>query len=147
MTQDIRWKPYVWDAPRPTTPREIALLEQEWSAELPAEYKKLVSTNQGMTPTPCVFSAGKVRDVMSVLLTITSDPDKRAYAVRDSYGILQPHIPSRIYPFAMTPGSEHLCFDYRDSPDEPSIVLVTVEMDIYPVADNFNDFLAGLHDA
>lgn len=146
MTQGVRWKPYVWDVSHPTTPREIALLEQEWSVEFPEEYKKLVSTNQGMTPTPCVFACGKVKDVLGVLLTIITDPSKKPYAIRDSYRILQPHIPSRIYPFAMTPGSEHLCFDYRTSPDEPRIVLVTVEMDIYPVADGFDAFLASLHD-
>jgi hypothetical protein len=46
----------------------------------------------------------------------------------------------------MTPGSEHLCFDYRDSPVEPRIVLVTVGMDIHPTAGSFSEFLEKLHD-
>jgi hypothetical protein len=146
MTQEIRWKPYVWDTPRPATPYEASLLEQQWGVKLPEEYKRLISTNQGMTPHPCIFDAGKLKDVMSVLLTIITDPDKKAYAIRDSYSILKPHIPSGIYPFAMTPGSEHLCFDYRASPEEPKIVLVTVDMNVHPVADSFNEFMAKLHD-
>ena len=146
MTKRINWKPYIWDAPRPADPREIALLEQEWSVTLPSEYKELISTNQGMTPSPCIFNVGKVEDVISVLLTLITDPKHESYSIRDSYRILQQHIPDRILPFAMTPGSEHLCFDYRDSPVEPRIVLVTVEMHVHPVADNFSEFLAQLHE-
>lgn len=147
MTSTIRWKPYVWDTPRSATPHEISLLEQQWGVKLPDEYKKLISTSQGMTPHPCVFDAGKIKDVMSVLLTVTTDPLKKEYAISDSYSILKPHIPPGIYPFAMTPGSEHLCFDYRTSPDEPRIVLVSVEMNVHPVAESFNGFMASLHDA
>lgn len=146
MTTEIQWKPYIWDAPRPATPQEIALLEQEWGVTLPNEYKKLISINQGMTPSPCIFSYGKIEDVMSVLLTLITDPKHKAYAISDSYRLLKQHVPAGIYPFAMTPGSEHLCFDYRDAPDEPRIVLVTVEMYIHPVADSFPEFLAHLHD-
>ncbi|WNG50419.1 SMI1/KNR4 family protein [Archangium minus] len=147
MTSRIRWTPYVWDAPRPVTPHEILLLEQQWNVKLPEEYKKLISTSQGMTPRPCVFDIGKVKDVMSVLLTVITDPTKKEYAIRDSYSILKPHIPPGIYPFAMTPGSEHLCFDYRTSRDEPKVVLVSVEMNVHPVAESFNSFIASLHDA
>ncbi|HYO68585.1 MAG TPA: SMI1/KNR4 family protein [Archangium sp.] len=146
MTEGISWKPYIWDAPRPADPRAIALLEQEWGVTLPGEYKKLISTNQGMTPSPCLFNVGKVEDVMSVLLTLITDPNHESYSIRDSYRILKQHIPARIIPFAMTPGSEHLCFDYRDSPIEPRIVLVTVEMHVHPIADSFSEFLAQLHE-
>jgi hypothetical protein len=146
MTKGVSWKPYLWDAPRPADPREITHLEQEWSVTLPSEYKKLISTNQGMTPSPCIFNVGKAEDVMSVLLTLITDPKHESYSIRDSYRILKQHIPARILPFAMTPGSEHLCFDYRDSSVEPSIVLVTVEMHVHPVADSFSEFLAQLHE-
>ena len=61
MTQEIRWKPYVWDTPRPATPDEVSLLEQQWGVKLPEEYKRLISTNQGMTPHPCIFDAGSSR--------------------------------------------------------------------------------------
>ncbi len=44
------------------------------------------------------------------------------------------------------PGGEYLCFDYRGSPEQPGIVLVTVEMDIYPIANSFREFLDGLHE-
>ena len=146
MTRRMSWKPYIWDAPRPADPREIALLEQEWNVTLPSEYKKLISTHQGMTPSPCIFNVGKAEDVMSVLLTLITDPSRESYSIRDSYRILKQHIPAMILPFAMTPGSEHLCFDYRDSPVEPRIVLVTVEMHVHPIAYGFSEFLAQLHE-
>jgi hypothetical protein len=146
MTNKIQWKPYVWDEPRPAPPDELNLLEKQWNVKLPEEYKRLVLTKQGMTPSPCIFNAGKVEDAMSVLLTIITDPKHKSYTISDSYRILKPHIPDRIYPFAMTPGCGHLCFDYRSSAGQPKIVLVTEEMYVYPVADSFAAFMDNLHD-
>ncbi|HYO57894.1 SMI1/KNR4 family protein [Archangium sp.] len=146
MTAEVQWKPYVWDEPRPAPPDELDLLEKQWSVRLPEEYKKLVLTHQGMTPTPGIFNVGKIEDAMSVLLTIITDPKHKSYAISDSYSILKLHIPAKIYPFAMTPGCGHLCFDYRSSMDQPKIVLVTEEMYVYPVADSFTAFMNSLHD-
>ena len=146
MTRAISWKPYLWDAPRPAGTGEIELLEREWGVTLPGEYKKLISANQGMAPSPCIFNVGRVEDVMSVLLTLITEPKHESYSIRDSYRILKQHIPARILPFALTPGSEHLCFDYRDSSVEPRIVLVTAEMYVHPIANSFSEFLAQLHE-
>ncbi len=114
---------------------------------LPRAYKDLVSRYQGMIPTPNVFNVGSsYENVVCELLTVTRDEEKDGYYALEIYDVLKPHVPSGIYPFASTPGGEPLCFDYRDNPAEPAIVLVSVESDIYRVADSFNDFLAMLHD-
>lgn len=60
--------------------------------------------------------------------------------------MLKPHVPTGIFPFADTPGGQHICFDYRNTPAQPTIVLVTVEMDIYPIANSFSEFLEMMHD-
>jgi cell wall assembly regulator SMI1 len=144
----FQWIPYIWDEAHPATHQEIEQLQHRLGVTFPKAYKETVAQYQGMTPHPAVFNVGrKSSNVMSVLLTIVEDEKWPTYSVMHSYEVMKPHVPTGICPFGETPGGEHLCFDYRASPDEPSIVLVTVEMDIYPVADSFNAFLAGLHDA
>ncbi|AKJ01402.1 Hypothetical protein AA314_03028 [Archangium gephyra] len=39
-----------------------------------------------------------------------------------------------------------MCFDFRDAPDSPRVVLVTGERSILSVANSFQEFLEGLHD-
>ncbi|WP_157758698.1 SMI1/KNR4 family protein [Cystobacter fuscus] len=51
-----------------------------------------------------------------------------------------------IFPFARTPGGEDLCFDYRGSPEQPRVVLVSVEGSVHPVANSFQEFMDGLYD-
>jgi hypothetical protein len=60
--------------------------------------------------------------------------------------VLAPHVPPGIFPFGRTPGGEYLCFDFRNAPDTPRVVLVTGELSVLPVANSFQEFLEGLHD-
>ncbi|AKJ02781.1 Hypothetical protein AA314_04407 [Archangium gephyra] len=112
----------------------------------PKAYKEVATQYQGMTPHPAVFNVGRGTNVVNVLLTIIEDPQWRTYSVMRAYDAVKPHVPNGVYPFASTPGGEYLCFDYRGTPEQPKVTLVTVEMFIYPVADSFNDFMARLYD-
>ena len=142
----IRWKPYLRDESHPIDVSQIYPIEQSWGVRLPEVYKQLVSQYQGMAPEPCVFNVGEGEDVFNDLLTITPIEERESYSVMHVYEVLEPHLPTGLFPFGRTPGGEYLCFDYRDSPDEPRVVLVTVEMSILPVANNLQEFLDGLHD-
>jgi cell wall assembly regulator SMI1 len=143
----VRWEPYLDIEFQPVTAGDLAQLEQEWGVKLPEEYKSLVSAYQGMTPTPCVFNVGKSgTSVFNVLLTLKRHEGREGYSVKRIYEVLKPHIPEGIFPFAETPGGESICFDYRNGASEPKIVLVTVEMFIYPIVDSLTDLLNRLHD-
>ncbi|HEX5746339.1 MAG TPA: SMI1/KNR4 family protein [Archangium sp.] len=142
----LRWIPYLWDEAHPATSRELEQLEHRLGIAFPTAYKELAVQYQGMTPHPAVFNVGRGTNVVNVLLTIIEDTQWRTYSVMRAYEAVKPHVPRGIYPFASTPGGEYLCFDYRESSEQPKITLVTVEMFIYPVADSFNDFMARLHD-
>ncbi|MDY7226934.1 SMI1/KNR4 family protein [Hyalangium rubrum] len=145
--REIVWRPYVWGEPRAAKPHEIEALEREWGVTLPKEYKELVSEYQGMTPQPNVFSVGATSEsAINELLTVTRDEGREGYLALGVYQALKPHVPKGIYPFASTPGGESVCFDYREGSLPPRIVLVSVECDLYPLAESFSDFLAGLHD-
>ncbi len=146
VSMTIRWKPHLRDEPHPIDVSQIHPIEQSWGVRLPEVYKQLVSQYQGMAPEPCVFNVGEGEDVFNDLLTITPIEERESYSVMHVYGVLEPHLPTGLFPFGRTSGGEYLCFDYRDSPDEPRVVLVTVEMSILPVANNLQEFLDGLHD-
>lgn len=142
----VRWVNYLWDEPHPAISQDFEQLESHWGIRLPEDYKSIAATYQGMSPEPGVFNVGKGASVFNVLLTVVEDSERPVYSVMSAYEVVQPHVPEGIYPFAETPGGEYLCFDYRGSPDQPKVVLVTVEMFIYPVANSFTEFLANLHD-
>jgi hypothetical protein len=141
----VRWEPYLWDEPRPVHSHELEQLERRWGVELPEEYKHLVSQYQGMTPEPGVFKLGEGNDVLSVLLTITVDAERKSYSILRVYDRLEPLIPPGIIPFAQTPGGEFVCFDYRESPQRPKIVHVSVELLITPIANSFSELLKTLN--
>jgi hypothetical protein len=143
----LRWKPYCWREPHPVPPEEFEKLERQWGVRLPEEYKRIASACQGMTPEPSAFNVGNGNDVFNALLPLIGDEEARVCAVHEAYRTLEPHLPAGIYPFANTPGGEFICFDYRDSPREPKVVHVSVELSITPVADSFRAFLEGLYDA
>ncbi|MCY1079538.1 SMI1/KNR4 family protein [Archangium lansingense] len=141
----IQWQPYVWNEPHPLDSQVLDQLEQQWGVRLPELYREIVSTHQGMGPEPCAFDVGTGNDAFSVLLIVSTDSEKEPYSISKAHQVLQPHVPAGIFPFALTPGGEYLCFDYRDSPAQPKVVLVSMEMTIYPVADSFTVFMAGLY--
>ncbi|HYO55715.1 SMI1/KNR4 family protein [Archangium sp.] len=141
----VRWEPYLRNEPHPADSHVLDHLEQQWRVKLPEQYKELVSTYQGMGPEPCAFNVGTGNDAVSVLLLVSADKEKESYSVHKAHSVLEPHVPVGIYPFALTPGGEYLCFDYRSTQARPKIVLVTVDMSIHPVADSFIAFMDGLY--
>ncbi len=142
----IQWVNYLWDEPHPASSHEIEQLEAQWRVRLPDEYKSVVATHQGMSPEPGVFNVGRGTNVFNVLLTVSQTEEREEYSAMSTSEILKPHLPNGIYPFAGTPGGEYVCFDYRNSPEKPRVVFVTVEADIHPLAESFSEFLDQLHD-
>ncbi|HYO52634.1 SMI1/KNR4 family protein [Archangium sp.] len=141
----VSWKPYVRPSPSGVEPLALELLESQWGVTLPDAYKHVVSKYQGMTPSPSSFDMGKGQNTFSVLLTLTRDDRWDEYSVSSAYESLSRYMPPGIYPFGLTSGGESLCFDYRESPSQPRVALVTVEGDIHPIAGSFADFMARLH--
>jgi len=142
----VSWQPHLWDAPRPAPAGSLEALERQWGLRLPAEYKRIVSSHQGMIPQPARFNVGRAETSLGVLLTLTEHEKWPEYSILRTCEATRHYVPSRVYPFAETPGGELVCFDYRATPDQPSIVFITVEGDLHPVAGSFTEFLSLLHD-
>jgi len=142
----VSWQPYLWDEPRPAPPEALEALERQWQLRFPAEYKRLMSSCQGMTPQPAGFNVGRAETSLGVLLTLTEHERWPEYSILRTYESTRHYVPSRVYPFAQTPAGELVCFDYRVAAEQPSIIFITVEGDIHLVAGSFTDFLSKLHD-
>ena len=142
----ISWETHLDIELQPVTPHDLVQLEEAWGITLPAEYKELVTAYQGMAPMPDIFDVGKSDNVFNVLLTVNRHEGHASYSVKRAYEVLKPLVPKGIFPFAKTPGGEFICFDYRNHPLPPKIVLVTVQASIHPIADNLTAFLNSLHD-
>jgi len=115
---------------------------------LPETYKQVIETHQGMVPIPSTFRVGRGSDSVGPFLTLS--PDLQWGSTYSALGIheqFKSFLPEGVYPFAITPGGEYLCFDYRDTTGEPRIVFMTVEADLLPVAEDFTHFLRSLYDS
>lgn len=144
---NVRWENHVWRSPHPADPTELDKLETAWGVRLPEEYKRIACVHHGMTPQPNVFDFGSGTHVFNNLLTFVPEEHEESYSsIARAYGLMRPHVPNGIFPFGRTPSGDYLCFDYRDSPEEPEVVLVSTEMYVYLVARSFRDFLEGLHE-
>jgi cell wall assembly regulator SMI1 len=146
----ITWETYIWDAPHPATVDELELLEREWGVKLPEDYTQIAMSHQGMAPNPCILDVGRSNTAVSELLTLSVDPERRSYAMSQAYQVIKHLVPAGIYPFAGTGTGDFICFDYRVSPAAPTVVFYFTEAPgpeaLYPVADNFTEFLSKLHD-
>jgi hypothetical protein len=146
----VTWEYYLWSEPHLATPDEVASIERQWGVTLPNDYKAIISTNQGMSPCPNAFDIGRGENVIAALLLITPDEQHRAYSITGAYDQVKPHVPDGLYPFAVTGTGDYLCFDYRQSAHAPKIVFYFAEESdegaIYPIANDFSDLLAKLHE-
>lgn len=141
----LQWENYLWDEPHPASLEDMERLEYAWGVRLPAEYKAVVSQHQGMTPVPNAFKLGRTFLTVTTLLTVGDVPRwGQAYSAAQTREQFKHFIPEGVFPFAMTPTGEHLCFDYRDSPDEPRVAFLSVEAELISVANGFTEFLEGL---
>jgi cell wall assembly regulator SMI1 len=148
----VQWKPRIWKQPFLATPQDVESLERAWGVKLPEDYKQVAMSHQGMTPYPHVLDIGTGNTVISELLTLSKseDEDLQLYSMSETYELIKAHVPQGIYPFAATGAGDFICFDYRHSPNAPAVVFYFAEAEgeeaIYPVADNFTEFLSKLHD-
>lgn len=141
----VAWRLHLWDEPRPAPPASLDALERQWQLCFPAEYKRIISSCQGMTPQPAGFTVGRAETSVSVLLALTEHEKWPEYSLLRTYENTRHYVPPRVYPFAQTSGGEMVCFDYRATAEQPAIVFITVEGDIHTVADSFTGFLSKLH--
>jgi len=103
----------------PVLESDFMKIEISFGIQLPELYKEIVRENNGGRPLPNRFDTeNNKKRVIKAFLSI----DEREGNLENVYGWIKERIPQQIIPFASDPGGNYLCFDYRSSPVDPSVV-------------------------
>lgn len=137
----------------------IEKVEKEWGITFPEAYVECVMKGNGGLPkmngNDCVFTYIKEgeeeEDIFYYLHRY--DVDSKTRHILERYESIQDRLPDKVYPFADTIVGYNLCFDYRQSTEEPRVVLWHYKVDwfaekpedaLFFVADSFDSFLSSL---
>jgi cell wall assembly regulator SMI1 len=144
----VIWMNYELPEPRPATTAEIRAAEAVLGVRLPADFVAVASEHQGRTPSPSVFRLedGTESILNNLLHFEASSPTSSIVRAWDD---LQDILPAGVVPFAADPGGNYLCFDYRESDEQPPVVFWVHDDPSAPtqrVAASFTQLLALLYD-
>jgi hypothetical protein len=145
----IIWDHYIWPQDMPLDMTKLHAVEHTWGIRFPQDYKDCVQVNQGKTPEPSVFSFGdSYETVLNELYHFESTPID-SNIVENQKSMSRGDVPDHIYVFAGDPAGNQICFDYRRSDTQPTVLLLHYDGDpkdaLVPLADSFTAFLALLH--
>lgn len=136
-----------------TEPIDISYIrktEEQLGIKFPEDYVQCVLINNGGIPDPQIFDVEGRRgpDVFQRLLN--HDPKSKSYIVEFCPEYIE-HLPDGVYPFAIDPFGNFICFDYRSHKENPSIVFWDHEKpdneNIYPVCRSFTELLNKLYES
>ncbi|MEJ8553225.1 SMI1/KNR4 family protein [Tepidibacter sp. Z1-5] len=144
--------------------KEIMELESVWEVKLPKDYVECATYNHGGSPEPEEFLVEDRPRVFGCLLSYCKNsPDN----ILEVYNGIKERLPQNIFPFGCDPAGNYICFDYRNSKDNPCIIfweheLGVIESDyseeqlkridlkevqenaIKPISSSFKEFLENL---
>jgi cell wall assembly regulator SMI1 len=154
----IKWNSYLWQESRPAILRDIEHIETALGIHFPDDYRKVVMLHQGEIPQQNLFNFVENNEktilVMSVLFHFLEDKSESgfySYNVLENYHNRRHLLPPLVIPFSEDPGGNQIAFDFRKTPDAPTIVFVDHEEVgetnwVSCIASNFTEFLSMLHE-
>jgi len=141
------WENHVWDHAVPASEAEIRSVEQALGIRFPEDFRQIAMIHQGQTPRPNVFTVGNDASVFNNLFIFRDEPEADSFL--KVYDLDKRYAPAGVYSFATDPGGNRIGFDYRASPDAPSIVFYDTEQEgdeaITFLAASFTEFLDSLY--
>jgi hypothetical protein len=149
-----------WEYAHAPVGREvIAAVERFLKIQFPEDYVECALVNHGGTPTPNELPNNASGSCVQSLLHYTEPPSWRyrdTAHILETYSIVyseQGRLPIQVFPFAYDPGGNLFAFDYRDSPEAPTVIFLDHEEEDdfghFPssfVANSFTEFLGLLED-
>lgn len=98
----------------------IAQVEYEFGKELPKDYKDLIIEYNSGSPNPNTLDTkNKKGKAFGELLNFNLDEKDN---ILDNYSWIKDKLPSKVFPITVTPGGDYLCYDYRESSENPCII-------------------------
>lgn len=122
------------------TPSQVTAFESKYKITFPAEYKKLVATNNGSRPDKDIINLGATRGVVVFDALINWDTERPA----NIYFWMESLQLNRIIPFGKDPFGNLFCFDYQGV-KEPSIIFWDHETgNTFPLSSSWTEFTKAL---
>jgi cell wall assembly regulator SMI1 len=132
--------------------------EKTLGLKFPPDYVELITRHNGASnPKESSFhlvrQGRRVVSNFGALISLQRRAETEGRAGLDLYGtirLLGHQLPERIVPFALTGHGDFICFDYRSSTDQPTVVYFSheaafTEHAIVPLVSSVSDFLDLLH--
>lgn len=145
----MHWKDLEWrNCKRPATEEQIRGVERELKISFPLDFRECLAACQGGTPRKNAFLIAdpRIGSFVSGIGAMLNLKDRDADAILSAIRGLGAQLPKGLIPFADDGGGDLVCLDYRDRPEEPSIVYWQRDGDIVPLAHTFTGFIEILVD-
>lgn len=148
-------EPYLWKQGKPAFDAgRLNDFEKKAGIRFPVDFKTYFSQNYGDKPVKSVIPVGKGNTVAGHFLhfqQVDASDSLSLYEVEYQFEDIEEFISDKVVPFLITVGSDLICFDFRDTPVNPRVVLVISgnmedgeEKSVKFVAKDFESFLGIL---
>ena len=141
----IEWHDGAIPAPQPASDGAVRDAERALRVRLPVDFLEVARVHQGAAPVPARIDLpdGAVTSVVH-LLHFADVPGFTNITARifPVAGVID----KGVIPFAEDVGGDLFCFNYRETPETPSVAYWSVDTGLLPLAPNFTKFVEMLHD-
>ncbi|WP_044783808.1 SMI1/KNR4 family protein [Bacillus thuringiensis] len=130
------------------TDEHIQQIEQYLDVKFPIDFIECVKKYDGGYPRPKIFDIpNQDENVFSKRLTFDLESRNSIIQV---YEDAKDRLIDKVYPFGKNSFGNHLCFDYQNNPESPTIVFLDheeeMEKAIYSVCSSFTELLNSLRE-
>lgn len=134
----VEWHDAALTSPAPASDEAVRAAERQLRVRFPADFLAVARAHQGAAPEPAKVDLpdGSVTSVGHLLHFEegTANIAARRFPVE---AVLQ----KGVIPFAEDIGGDLFCFNYRKTPDAPTIVYWSVDSGPLAIADSFSAFV------
>ena len=138
----VSWQPGDIAEPRPAPDSAVREAERVLRVRLPGDFLAVAAVHQGATPAPAKFDLPD-GSISAVAHLLHFEPGFGNIVTRRFP--VEPVLEKGIIPFAEDVGGDLLCFNYRNTPDNPSVVFWSVDGGSVELAPSFTVFVDALH--
>jgi hypothetical protein len=141
----VEWHDSAISNPSAPDDATVRRAERALRVRLPPDFLEVARGHQGAAPEPARVDLpdGSVTAV-GHLLHFEEEPGT-SNIVHRGFPLLGA-LAKGIIPFADDIGGDLFCFNYRKTPEHPTVVYWSVDTGTVPIADTFTAFVALLHD-
>lgn len=141
----VKWVDGAIANPRPASDAAVRKVEDQLRVDLPADFLAVARVQQGAAPVPATIDLPNgFSTAVGHLFHFEDAPfDSNIVAARFP---VEDVLEKGIIPFAADIGGDLFCFSYRDDYDNPPVVFWNTDWGVVPIADNFDAFVALMHD-